>query len=393
MNYIKNNCLFLLLSCFQIFSQKIETSLGGGIDLTNKNNIEIYELWKNYLSSNPDTLYDNPYWNASEKKKFKSYDLLKSEGFLNPSLYALEPKNIVLYIKESGEDFLIRSMYYWINEDGSFNPLAITNVFAKKEKDSFKLYNYMPYYTLGWKTKTIGVIKYFYHEGYVLDEGNAVKANNFLEKLIKTFDLDIGSVTYYIANDCDEVQRMKGYDYIISMGRSPNFCAFYDDSNNIIYSTVKAGEFHSHELIHAINSKYPNASSMLLSGLSIYTTDEKSHLGKPFLVGLAKVQAYLEKNPNIDLLNFEKLPQTEGTDLYYYVGALIADAVLKKGGINLLKDALNCGKEDADLVEFLHLKLKMNNSQLNILLKEKIKVVNKTKKMVFLLDLSNIEND
>jgi hypothetical protein len=372
MNYIKNSILIVLLVLsFQSFSQKIETKLGGGIDLKNEDINAIFNLWKNYLASNPDSIYDNPNWNDFEKKKYKSYDLLKSEGFLSPSLYALQPLNTVLYINEFGNDYLIHSMYYWINEDNTFNPLAITNVVAKKENGIFKLYNYLPFYTNGWKRKQVGMINYLYPNDYVFDNDNAQKADKLLNKLNELFDLDLNNITYYIARDCDEIHKMKGYEYIISMGKAPSLCGFYDTHNSIVYSNSKIGEYFMHELIHVINAKYVNANYLLLSGLSVYTNDKNTHLGKPFLHYIDRIQNYINVNPKIDLANFEKSPQIDEIDTYYFVGALIVDIILEKGGIELLKEALNSGVEDNELLLFLENKVGLDKQKLDSLLKKK----------------------
>lgn len=384
MNYIKKSFkVIVLLLSFQIFSQKIETNIGGGIDLKNEEINTIFNLWKNYLLSNPDSIYDNPNWNDNEKRKYKSYDLLKSEGFLSPSLYALEPSNTVLYIKEFGNDYLIHSMFYWINEENTLSPLAITDVIAKKEDGKFKLYNYLPYHTNSWKNKQVGLINYYYHNDYVFDIDNALKANTLLIKLNEYFNLDIKNVTYYIARDCDEIHKMKGYDYIISMGRTPSLCGFFDNLNNIVYSNSKVGEYHMHELIHVINNKYQNANYLLLSGLSVYTQDKNCHLGKSFLYHISKIQNYLKTNPETKLSNFENLPQVSGTDSYYFVGALISDIILENGGLDLLKEALNSGKENQDLLEFLEKRVGLNKQKLDNLLKIKFKKISIEQRFVF----------
>jgi hypothetical protein len=384
MKYRKNSIrLVLLLLSLQSFSQKIETQLGGGIDIKNEDINTIFNLWKNYLSSNPDSIYDNPYWNDSEKKKYKSYDLLKSEGFLSPSLYALQPQNTVLYINEYGNDYLIHSMYYWISDDNTLSPLAITNVVAKKENGIFKLYNYLPFYTNRWKSKQVGMINYYYPNDYVFDKDNALKADKLLNKLNELFDLDLKNLTYYIASDCDETHKMKGYEYIISMGRTPSLCRFFDSHNNIVYSIDKIGEYDMHELIHVINAKYINANFMLLSGLATYTNDKSASFGKPFLHYMDRIQNYINANPEIDLANFEKLPQIEEIDTYYFVGALIADIILEKGGIELLKEALNSGVENTDLLLFLENKIGLNKQKLDSLLKKKFKKASQTQKFTF----------
>lgn len=380
-NSIKILLLFLSL---QSFSQKIETTIGAGIDMKNEDINTVFNLWKNYLSSNPDSIYDNPNWNDFEKMKYKSYDLLKSEGFLSPSLYALQPLNTVLYINEYGNDYLIHSMYYWINEDNTFNPLAITNVVAKKENGIFKLYNYLPFYTNGWKSKQVGMINYYYHNDYIFDIDKAQKADKFLNKLNNLFDLDLKkSLTYYIARDCDEIHKMKGYEYIVSMGKTPSICGFYDIHNSILYSNSKVGEYYTHELIHVINAKYVKANYLLLSGLSVYTNDTNAHLGKPFLHYIDRIQNYINANPKIDLANFEELPQIEKIDTYYFVGALIVDSILEKGGIELLKEALNSGVEDNDLLLFLENKVGINKQKLDSFLKNKFRKASQNKNFTF----------
>jgi hypothetical protein len=375
----------MLLLSLHTFSQSLQTTVAGGVNIKDENIKAVYDLWKNYLSSNPDTIFDTPYWNDIEKKKYKSYDLLKSEGYLSPSLYALQPNNIVLYIKEMGDEYLIHSMYYWL-DDSIVNPLAITDVIAKKEEGKFKLYNYLPYYTSDWKSKKIGIIDYYFHRDYVFDEEQALRADDLLKKLNKLFDLDVKRVSYYIARDCDEIQRMKGFDYVVGMGKTPNLCAFFDVSNNIVYSNSKVGEYHMHELIHVINTKYTNANYLLLMGLSVYTNDKNAHLTKPFIYHALNVQKYLQKNVSLDLTDFENLPQIPGSDLNYFVGALIVDAILEKGGISLLKEALQNTEEEKDLLEFLKNKLRIDKKELNIILKNKFKKIEESNKMNFLIN-------
>ncbi|WP_281297186.1 hypothetical protein [Flavobacterium limnophilum] len=381
---MKNSIIIVLFFLsLQSFSQKIQTKLGPGIDLKNEDVNSIFNLWKNYLSSNPDLIYDNPNWNDSEKKKYKSYDLLKSEGFLNPSIYALQPLNTVLYINEFGNDYIIHSMYYWINEDNTLNPLAITNVVAKKENGVFKLYNYLPFYTNVWKSKQVGMINYNYPNDYIFDNENAQKADKLLHKLNELFDLDLKNLTYYIARDCDEIHKMKGFEYIISMGRTPSLCRFYDTQNSIVYSSSKIGEYDMHELIHVINAKYTKAHYLLLSGLATYTNDKSASFGKPFLYYIDRIQNYIDANLGIDLADFEKLPQIDEIDAYYFVGALITDIILEKGGIDLLKEALNSGVEDKDLLQFLEKKVGLNKQKLDSLLKNKFKKASQNQNFTF----------
>ena len=48
----------------------------------NEDIVQINKMWNQYLMSAPDSLYDNPCWNRKEKEKYKSYDLIRSEGYM-----------------------------------------------------------------------------------------------------------------------------------------------------------------------------------------------------------------------------------------------------------------------------------------------------------------------
>ena len=81
--------------------------------------------------------------------------------------------------------------------------------------------------------------------------------------------------------------------------------------------------------------------------------------------------------------NFENLPQVSGTDSYYFVGALISDIILENGGLDLLKEALNSGKENQDLLEFLEKRVGLNKQKLDNLLKIKFKKISIEQRFVF----------
>ncbi|MCI1785690.1 MAG: hypothetical protein LKI59_06090 [Bacteroidales bacterium] len=107
---------FIIALSINAFAQQIHSD--SEVEVENQKNqdiVKINKLWKDYLMSNPDSLYDNPYWNKADKEKYKSYDLLRSEGYLE--LYGLANygvlKNLVLSIKPLDDKYYdIHSMYY-----------------------------------------------------------------------------------------------------------------------------------------------------------------------------------------------------------------------------------------------------------------------------------------
>ena len=382
--------VFVLLFLFfqNNYAQNIKTQLGNGIDINNPEINEIFSLWKNYLSSNPDEIYDNPYWNKKEKNEYVSYDLLKSEGFLNPSLYGLHPKNIVLYIKKENDYYIINSLYYWINEDNQVYPLAITNVVVKKVLGKFRLYNQLSYNTSTWSSKQIGLLEYYYYPDYKFNHKKAIKANKFLKNLFDLFGIEKTSIKYYIARNCDDIHKIKGFEYVITMGQIPNICAFYDTFNNIIYTTEDSGAFHEHELIRSINSSYPEAHSILLSGLSVYTDSDNSHLGKPLLFHLKKLKHRIDLNPDLDLKDWDNIKNEDLlSEPFYIIGAIMVDYILEKDGIDLLKKSLSVGSSNEDVYNFFMEEFDIDKQELGSVLKKRLYKLAAEEKMKFFIAL------
>jgi hypothetical protein len=131
--------LFVLTNSLSLAAQEISTNIG--LDTLSSERNKIIKLWSNYLQSNPDEINNNPNWLNSDKEKYRSYDLLKSEGFLSPSLYYFQLNNKILSIAKLDNDYIIKSAFY---DKENFDIYAITNVVATKINDHFYLTNYQP---------------------------------------------------------------------------------------------------------------------------------------------------------------------------------------------------------------------------------------------------------
>ena len=147
-------------------------------------------------------------------------------------------------------------------------------------------------------------------------------------------------MTYFIARNCDEINRMSGFEYFISEGSDSNICAFIDDANNIIYSTATFGESHLHEIIHTLNKHFPTSNPLLLIGLSAYINDAGSR-GRDMLFHIKRFKEYVVNNN----VNFEKFEDFENLDDYtnisYITGTLFCNAIYRKGGLALLKSYMS----------------------------------------------------
>lgn len=368
---------FLLILTNSFYTTAQEISVNIGLDTLSIERNKIVKLWSNYLKSNPDEINNNPNWCENDKIKYKSYDLLKSEGFLSPSLYFFQLNNKILSISKKENDYIIKSAFY---DSETFDIYAITNVVATKLNDKFYLTNYQPRLIKEWKVKTIGNITYHYFPEYHFDEKKAEQANAYLNKICSVFELKPEKINYFICRDCEDIFRVKGFDYVLSMGNGKE-CGFFDRYNNIIYATAFAGENHQHEITHFINNYFPNANELLLTGLSAYWGEENAHKGKPLLYSIKRVNQYLKSHPEIDLNKpneFWKLD--EETNPQYVIGALICDLAIEKDGIKMLKNILNNSKTDEELLNFIEKELKVKKGELNNYLRKKIEKISNENK-------------
>lgn len=378
---MKNFFLCYLLVQVSIIgiSQNISVSIAGGIDtVENINRRNIVQLWNNYLNSNPDSIYDNKYWNNDEKRRYVNYDLLNSTGYLSPSLYGLVKgwHNIILSITPRGGDvYVIESLFYAPYENGNIYPFARTKYIAKKENGYFKLYNYLPFVTRDWYQQDIGYFKYCYYPEYPFDKLEAQRANDFYRKVCDAMSIEPDTIFYYIFPNCNTIFKYQGYDYVIGMGGEVNNCGFFDYKNYIIYTNCKAGEMHKHEILHYLLTHYKKSGRFHL-GIVIYWGDS---LGQSFQSQLKRVNEFLKLHPEINLNDFEEFNYIDDyTNPQYVIPAVFCHLALEQGGIEKLKQLFSYDDTFVAIEKMFNIK----QNKLNKFLRNKIDELSKNIKII-----------
>lgn len=373
-------CILILLMVFlNAHAQQVESnSLVETEHQRNANIVEISKLWSDYLLSSPDSLYDNPYWNSSDKAKYKSYDLLRSEGYMG--LYGLtkygELKNLVLSIKPLDDKYYdIHSMYYW----GHFKPypyiLCTTHVLAfKDETGSFVLGNWLEWYSRNWKTVTKGDIT-FHYQTYKRNNGKIKKCLKFLSFLRERFHVDVDHLDVYVSNGFRESQRLKGYGYDIgetAVYNTLDLGGTTDIDNNIIYSNLSEGEFYQHEMMRFVLSEFRHAHHLLTDGLSEYYSESPKIVGIPMQTHFKDLHDYLTGHPEIDLRVLDNFDSGNMTQKNYLIGLVIVDLIEKGCGHDKLIYALETVHSDEELFAFLKNELGIEAEDLDNVLRKSI---------------------
>lgn len=364
---------FLSLICLCIYvvtySQTYTTNFN--VDTSNSEIEKISSLWHTYLKTP-----SKKFWKTEEVASLNNFNIQNMPSILNPPLLDWKLNNRILSISDLSENkYLLKSVFY--NND--LELFAITNILIEKIENEYKLSNYIYHHTREWKTHKKSNIKYVYIPSFKLKKIEVKKVEKFYNKLCEVFNVTPEPITYFIAEDCDAIYTLLGYDFFISKGMG-NECGYFESENNFIFATKTGGANHYHELTHFINKFYPNANSLLLTGLSAYISKDKAHFGKPLEYHIKRVNEYLQSHPHIDLSNpFEFNYIDEETNPQYVIGALLCDLIIEKEGKDgLLKVFQNYGSNE-ELLDYLNKNI-LDNKSLNKVLKDKIHTLSKDKK-------------
>ena len=343
------------------------------VDVNNNSDIEeIKNVWHNYLRSN-----SKEYWKQDEVKALENFNIQNMPGILNPPLLNWKLNNRILSVVNiSNNKYILKSVFF--NND--LEIFALTNVVVEKINAEFKLSNYIYHYTQDWNIEQKGNIKYIYNPSYKIANSEIKSAEQFYKKLCEVFNLNAEQITYFIAEDCDDIYTMLGYDFFISKGAGKE-CGYFESQNNFVFVTNQGGANHYHELTHFINKFYPNANYLLLTGISAYISKDKAHFGKPLEYHTRRINNYLKANPEINLSNpFDFYFMDKETNPQYVIGALLCDLIIERKGKNGLLETFNKYSTNEELLNHLNKDVLLENESLNDVLKVKMNLISKNNK-------------
>jgi hypothetical protein len=356
---------FLLVVGLSSFGQRL--TYNHIVDSEDVETKEVMALFENYLASKPENKQKNPYWNEAEQIEHKNFDFLESE--FQPSLYMGFPVH-VLSIKFNDNFCEIKAQFSYCKEDGVPYVLAIVNYLAKKENGKYKLYNSLTFNKQKWNCTTVGFVDFYYPTYHKFDYEKAQKLNEFVVQTCNNFGVQPKPIEYYLADDYDEIQKLKGFDYYMGMGglSLPSGKA----SDDKVYCGG-LGEYYAHEVFHVqIDEHFPNKHFWVSEGVATLLGGSR---GKDLHWHLKRTNTYLQKHPEIDLNDMLKLSNLDHQTSYHYVlGGLIAKKIMDQGGWSLLKKFMLSGKTDEDYYKAIEDFLGVKKINLNEYIREQLKM-------------------
>ncbi|MBI1268511.1 MAG: hypothetical protein GC193_13885 [Cryomorphaceae bacterium] len=339
--------LFILLASTFVNAQStFELSLHSRVDSTNKEVMEVVQLWQSYLSSSPDKIYDNPFWNEEEKTKYTDFDFTRASLYPLPADQLLNYyKPTLLSVEKDDVNYVLRTIFNAEGLEGQYkksNPWCITKVYAVKENGKWRLKNALPMITAHWQRKTVGKITFIYPASHDFNLELAHDAAAFCDDVAKKFQFnDWQPFDYYITKNGDELGELMGFDFFYSGYTTGKGLP----ESRIVFSGI-GSEWFPHEFIHMLVEDQPRhrlideGFATWLGGTRGLTFDESAHM----------LANQLAKNKTV---SFNDILNGWGREYaaFYTTGAIICNLVYEKGGIAAIKKLLNTAPDDEALFE------------------------------------------
>ncbi len=390
-------CLFVLCATISAvehpsgYIELIDLPITVRVDTNDTEVKAVHDLVRKFLSTRPDSLYDNPCWNESEKKKYPEPFPARKIIFQGPEIVSAFPPKI-LSIEKEGEYYCIRILF---NREGleapyqNSNPWAILRLYAKKtgikdkkdekkiegaesetdaeKKDNkeYRLFDPLRILTKDWRRQRVGPIEYVYPFNHFLEPRESRAMAQFCRGITQKYKVaEVALIEFYICRNVDELAQIVGLDYILgpTSGRSHG-------PNGQVFSAL-GNEWYPHEIVHVYFRDY-RPHYILMEGIATY---EGGSLKKSFDELVAELADYLNKNDTISFQNFLDSPYLEGgTTFFYTVGAVLCKMADRQGGPPAVKALLEAGTDNEQLYEKIESVLEIKREDMTGVLRAKVK--------------------
>lgn len=327
---------------------------------------EVMKLFESYVTSKPEKQLKNSYWNTEDQLKYEKFDFLESE--FEPSLYMGFPIH-VLSIKSVNNMYQIKAQFSYCQDTGVPYVLAIVNYYMKKEGGSIKLFNALSIGKKNWICKSVGLIDFYYPPYHDFNQDKAIQLNKFANEFCKNFEVEPIPFDYYLANEYDEIQKLKGIDYYIGMG-GKSIPTGKSAEGKVFCSGL--GEYYPHEVFHVlVNKEFPNMHFWVSEGIATFLGGSR---GEKLEWHMKRTNEYLSRHLEINLNDLLDLKNLDHITSYHYVlGGLIAKKIYDKGSWSYLKKFISSVDNDDDYYKAIKAFLGVERSDLDSYIRNQLK--------------------
>jgi hypothetical protein len=363
----------LMIWCSGLIAQQSHVGLyvNPDIDTANVEIAQVIQLWDNYLNTNPDSTFDNPYWITSEKQRYKRFDFLNSVYF-QPSLYYFLDyyKPTVMSVEQIDSGYAIRTLFASQTDSHFSRPFCIIRILAVRENGKFRLSNILTFSTKSWQRETVGSITFIFPPSHRFNRGLAQRMNSFVDSLTAIWNLKPFPTEFYLADDLGDIMRMLGFDFYVGESYNRGTGGLSNIANRIVFGAGQ-DEWYPHEFVHLyINPLFPKAHYYFLEGYAALLGGSRGH---ELSWHMKRMQKYLEGHPDLNLDSLLMFSYFDSyTDPKYVFGGLLCRLALENGGLATLKRLLSFGMEDKDFYNAVQTVLGIKQQNLNQVIRKEL---------------------
>lgn len=316
-------------------AQSFTPQISARVDTTNSEVKKVYNLFVNYLNSEPEKGYENPYWNEVDYEKNlrgKGSKLDRSAYFLYMGMNSKQLFSIfnpfVLQIDSIAQQrYLIKTLYE-ANEPQR-DVIGITKHYAVRQKDGqFKLENTINYDTRNWKVYKIDFISYFVAPSLKFDRNEAEKAVQFCRETADKLGLKIKPFKYYACANQDQAAGLYNFDYWVFGIRGL--------ANSVIREVFSsyANFYFPHEFVHLLLPRRTNghAPNIINEGIATWLGGPSPNLSYEQALAEVKIALKQYKSVSIDKIISQEIRNPADSNILYVTGAVICQSAFNLKG-------------------------------------------------------------
>jgi len=339
-------------------------SISNRVDTNNTDIKLIIELYSNYLNSSPEIISDNPYWNSTEKAKYKDFDLSRAslfQSFTGEEIQSYYPP-FILSVDSVEEKFKIKVLYSSNTNDPKYigsKVWAIHQLYAVKENEKWVLENSIQNVIANWSIEKTEHIHFIYPPSHHFSKERANQSNEFCHTILKKYNPTVLNYqfNYYITNDIDQMGQLENFDYYfvgITKGKS---------KENLVIS-ANGNEFYPHEFIHQLLPANKQRSHIIEEGLATYLGTKENK--EEYNLKMKQLGDDLLNDSSINFNSiFDQGITFNGYQTAYPAGAAICELVIKLKGKDGLNELINANTTDKTrLLESLTTILNMSENEI-----------------------------
>ncbi len=240
------------------------------MDTSAKDVKAVIQLYENYYQSQPDSVYNNPYWNEAEKARYKDFDFSRVsifQGGMNANTLFQYFSPFVLSVEPIGEKYQIRVLFSSSTTDPKYagsKVWCIQKLNAIKENGKWVLENLLVELSKNWHIKKQGCITYVYPPNHNFNASSAQQAEDFCNSIIERFNPSYSdSFHYYVTSSIDDMGLLENFDYYfvgITTGKA----------REGMILTAKGNEFYTHEFVHKLIPENPKRGYVIEEGIAAF---------------------------------------------------------------------------------------------------------------------------